>query len=45
MSDGDGVEQPPIELVVGAPLQIRQQGGDTLVGYCSRTGFRTIKRF
>lgn len=39
------IEQPPIELAVGAPLQVRDEGDETVVGYTSRTGFREIKRF
>lgn len=36
--------QPPIELVVGAPLQIRDEGDETVVGIRTAEGFRVLKR-
>jgi len=36
--------QPPIELAVGAPLQVRHKDGETVVGIRTRTGWRELKR-
>jgi len=37
--------QPPIELAVGAPLQIRREDGDRVVGIRTRDGWLELKRF
>lgn len=44
-NDGDGVAQPPIERVVWAPLQMREVGDTTVVGYRTASGFQVLKRF
>lgn len=37
--------QPPIEFAVGAPLQVRDQDDETVVGIRTREGWRELKRF
>lgn len=37
--------QPPIELVLGAPLQVREEDGETVAGVRTKAGFRELKRF
>jgi hypothetical protein len=36
--------QPPIELAVGAPLQLREEGDATVVGIHTRDGWQELKR-
>lgn len=39
-------DQPPIEVVVGAPLVVRDRDGETVVGIWTAGGeFRVLKRF
>lgn len=38
------VRQPPIEVVVGAPLQIRDRDDVTVVGIRTRDGWRELKQ-
>lgn len=38
------VRQPPIEVVVGAPLQIRERDGVTVVGIRTRDGWQVLKK-
>ena len=39
------MRQPPIELAMGAPLQLRTDGDETVVGIRTREGWRELKRF
>ena len=36
--------QPPIELAVGAPLQVDDEGDETVVGIRTRDGWQELKR-
>jgi hypothetical protein len=37
--------QPPIELALGAPLQSRDDGDETVVGIRTTEGWQELKRF
>lgn len=37
--------QPPIELALGAPLQFRDEGDETVIGVRTQAGWRELKRF
>ena len=38
------MSQPPIELALGAPLQVRETDGETVVGIRTRDGWQELKR-
>jgi hypothetical protein len=44
MSTSDRVCQPPIEAALGTPVQIRTDGGETIVGIRTAEGWRELKR-
>jgi len=37
--------QPPIELALGAPLQVHDEADETVVGIRTREGWQELKRF
>jgi hypothetical protein len=44
MSSSDRVHQPPIEVALGTPVQIRTDGSKTIVGIRTAEGWRELKR-
>jgi len=44
MSTSDRVRQPPIEAALGTPVQIQEEGGETIVGIRTAEGWRELKR-
>jgi hypothetical protein len=44
MSSFDRVRQPPIETALGTPVQIREDGGETIVGIRTAEGWHELKR-
>jgi hypothetical protein len=36
--------QPPVELALGAPLQIRERADETVVGIRTASGWQELKR-
>jgi hypothetical protein len=44
MSSPDRVRQPPIEAALGTPVQIREDGSETVVGIWTVEGWRELKR-